>query len=220
MTIKAIIFDFDGLILDTETPEMKAWEEFYQQYGLVFNSDEYLKLVGVIYEDDTPLKVMKKQLGKDFCDDQVFDDFNQYKRALIENEQLCEGVLDYLEEARHLGLAIGLASSSKREWVVHFLDKFGITRYFDTINTVDYVKNPKPDPELYTRAVSQLGLRPDEALAFEDSSNGIASAKSAGLFVAVVPNPVTRASDLSQADVSLDKLSDIPLAHLIDRLTD
>ncbi len=218
MTIKAIIFDFDGLIVDTETPEIEAWKDFYNQYGLEFPTEEYLKAIGMTYEDDTPLKIMKQKLGESFNEKQAFDEFNQYKLSVIEKEQLCEGVLDYLQEAGKLGLSIGLASSSKLEWVGYFLDKHEIRHYFDTINTLDNVKNPKPDPELYTRAVTQLGLQPYEAVALEDSFNGIASAKEAGLFAVAVPNPVTRNLDLSRADIHLEKLSDISLSELISRL--
>ena len=218
MTIKAIIFDFDGLILDTETPDFIAWEEIFNRYGLDFPANEYAQSIGVTYDDDSPLEFLKEHMGKDFDEKQLFREFKQQKIELIDEEQLCEGVMDYFHEARQLGLFIGLASSSKREWINHYLDEHEIMHYFDTINTVDDVKQPKPDPELYTRAIEQLGLQPFEALALEDSINGIKSAKNAGLFVAVVPNPVTRATDLSQADISINRLSDITLSKLIERI--
>lgn len=218
MTIKAVIFDFDGLILDTETPEVKAWNDFFQKYDLEFPSDEYIEAVGMTYEDDTPLRIMAQKLGDSFDKQKAFDEFKQYKLSLIEKENLCEGVLDYLQDAKKLGLSIGLASSSKLEWVGYFLDKHDIRHYFETINTLDNVSNPKPDPELFARAVSQIGVQPNEAIALEDSPNGIASAKEAGLFAVAVPNPITRNLDLSRADLVLDKLSELSLAELISRL--
>ncbi len=218
MTIKAVIFDFDGLILDTETPEVKAWNEFFEKYNLEFPSEEYINAVGMTYEDDTPLRIMKEKLGESFDETKVFEEFKQYKLSQIEKEQLCAGVMDYLQDAKKLGLSIGLASSSKLEWVGYFLDKFKIRHFFDTINTLDDVKHPKPDPELFSRAVAHLKVQPNEAIALEDSPNGITSAKQAGLYTVVVPNSVTKNLDIDHADICLESLSELSLADLISHL--
>ena len=138
-----------------------------------------------------------------------------YYREATAMQQLLPGVRRYLDEAGRLNLATAIASSSSRHWIDEHLGSMGIKDRFDVIVCRDDVKKTKPDPELYTMAVDRLGITPVEAIALEDSSNGLAAAKAAGLYCVAVPNGMTASMDLSRADLTLTSLEEMPLAELI-----
>ncbi len=130
-------------------------------------------------------------------------------------QQLLPGVIEYLVAARQLGLKTAVASSSTRKWVMDHLNRFGIGGHFDAIVCREDVKRTKPDPDLYLTALRRLGVQPDEAIAFEDSTNGIHAAKAAGLFCVAVPNLLTADLDLTKADLRLLSLDAMPLRDVI-----
>lgn len=136
---------------------------------------------------------------------------------LIGRETLRPGVVDCLAAARRLGLRRGIASSSSRAWVVGHLTRFGLHAEFDHIACSDDVARVKPDPALYLAVLRALGVAPNRAIAFEDSPNGIAAAKAAGLFCVAVPNPITRRLPLGGADLIVESLSDVSLETLLGR---
>lgn len=217
MTIKGIVFDFDGLIIDTETPELKAWQELFESYQVEFPFHDYSQNIGMVYDDSSALQILEERLGHKLDQDAVFQDFKQRKKVLTDQEPLCQGVMDYLETAKSLGLKIGLASSAKREWVDYHIQRKAIVSFFNSIFTVEDVSAPKPDPALYTLTISSFGLQPGEVIALEDSFNGIQSAKDAGLVAVAVPNPVTSGFDFSRADLILGSLAELPLPELMAR---
>ena len=128
------------------------------------------------------------------------------------------GVTEYLSQAKQLGLKLGIASSSNRSWVEGNLTSRGIIHHFDSISVSEDVSNVKPDPELYLLAASRLGTTPDNALAIEDSANGVMAAKRAGMFCVAVPNSVTSNLALDHADLRLNSLSDMTLESLLTRV--
>jgi len=127
-------------------------------------------------------------------------------------------VRDYVADAKRMGLLLAVASSSSRAWVLGHLERLGLGAQWDAVRTRDDVARTKPAPDLYLAAVEALCVDPTEAVAFEDSVNGIAAAKAAGLLCVAVPNALTAGMDLSQADVKLDSLAETPLAELLARL--
>ena len=133
-------------------------------------------------------------------------------------QQLLPGVERYLADARRLGLKTAIASSSTSSWVTDHLERFGIHEHFDAILCREDVSLTKPDPELYRKALERLSVTAGEAIAFEDSSNGIRAAKAAGIFCVAVPNPLTADLDLRQADLRLPSLEAVPLQALVDRV--
>ena len=141
------------------------------------------------------------------------------EQAMIEAQAILPGVQDYLDAARRLGMKIGLASSSSCRWVVGHLTRLGLRDYFDCVCASDDVARVKPDPELYLSVLHRLKLKADEAIALEDSPNGIRAAKSAGLYCVAVPNPLTSQLPLNEADLQLDSLADLPLELLLDKLS-
>ena len=128
------------------------------------------------------------------------------------------GVRDYVAEGRRLGLLLAIASSSPRAYVRNHIDRLGLGDAWDAVVCREDAARAKPAPDLYVRAVEALGVAPDEAVAIEDSPNGIAAAKAAGLRVVAVPNEVTGTLDLSGADCRLASCAELPLADLLARL--
>jgi HAD superfamily hydrolase (TIGR01509 family) len=144
---------------------------------------------------------------------------DQRKDELIAALDVMEGVRDYIADARRLGMKLAIASSSSRTWVVGHLERLRIHAMWDAVLTRDDVARTKPHPDLYATAVDRLGVHPSRAVALEDSPNGIAAAKAAGLRCVAVPNALTRDLDISRADVRLTSLADMPLERLLDVLS-
>jgi HAD superfamily hydrolase (TIGR01509 family) len=134
---------------------------------------------------------------------------------LIADQSILPGVQDCILEARKLGLRLGLASSSSRDWVTDYLMQLGLDSHFEVIKCGDEVERTKPDPALYVAALQALKVRADEAIALEDSANGVLAAKRAGLYCVAVPNPLTRHLTLEMADVQVPSLADLPLQQLL-----
>lgn len=191
MTTKAIIFDFDGLIFDTETCELKSFEQLYEKYGVPFPREEWLKIIGTLssYDPYETLTTAHSQLKKN----DLIAEREALFEKIVEGETVREGVKEYIESAKELGLKVAIASSSSRKWIEKYLGVIGLdTSLFDVICTSDDVKNVKPDPELYEKVLSHFSIEPDEAIVFEDSANGSLAAIRANIPCVIVPNEVTK----------------------------
>lgn len=216
MTIKGLIFDFDGLILDTETPDVIAWMEVFKKYGQKFDFDQYQSAIGSVYRFMAPAEDLAREVhGVDA--EEIFTEWTLLEKSFIEKQKIMPGILEYLNAARGLNINIAIASSSERPWVVGHLERLGIRDYFDSIHTVDETNIPKPDPSLYRMALRSLNTKAEEAIAFEDSVHGISAAKAAGIFCVAVPNQITRFLNLNHADLIIDSLANLPLPQLLMR---
>ena len=133
------------------------------------------------------------------------------------DKTLRPGVVSYMEEAKQLGYKIGIASSSHLSWIEPFLQKYDIAKHIDTIRCADFVEKVKPDPAVYLLTLKELGLEPDEAIAFEDSPNGAKAATRAGVKVVIVPNPVTERLEFGPHLLSLQSMDDLKLIDIVDR---
>jgi HAD superfamily hydrolase (TIGR01509 family) len=212
--IKALIFDFDGLILDTEVPEYQSWVELYQAYGSVLPLEKWLESIGTT-DAFNPYEYLEQQLGRQIDRPEVRTQRLARFAELMADQTILPGVQDYITTAKRLGLKLGVASSSPREWVVGYLSKFGLDIHFDAIRCGDEVKATKPDPALYLAVLKVLGVEASEAIALEDSPNGILAAKRAGIFCVAIPNALTRQLSLSLADFQMSSLADLPLEELL-----
>ncbi len=147
------------------------------------------------------------------------DEVREAKRvretALLEHSVALPGVIDWVDEATALGLAVGIASSSSSAWLEHHLGRLGLRHRFATVSCCDGQCSPKPAPDLYLAACNGLGVGPEEAVAVEDSPHGIAAAKAAGLRCVAVPGDLTRDLDLGAADLVLTSLADLSLADAL-----
>jgi HAD superfamily hydrolase (TIGR01509 family) len=213
--IQGLVFDFDGLLLDTERYAYEAWLEIYREYGHPFPISRWSEFLGGSGWDFDPCTYLAEQVGQPFDVAAVRARRWQRKTEMCSALEFLPGVADYLTAAKRLDLKLGVASNSSRSWVVGHLDRLGVTRVFDTIVTADDVERLKPDPEIYRTAVAALGLRPEQVIALEDSPTGLFAAKRAGLVGVAVPNPITADLPLDHADLRITSLADVPLECLL-----
>jgi len=216
--IQALIFDFDGLILETEEPVYQSWQEIFQEYGCTFTFDLFSAHIGTTDGAFNPLVELESQVGKPLPGREIHQRQQAREMELVLKRSILPGVLDYLESAKAMGLKIGLASSSECAWVTGHLSRLGLIDYFDSIKGSDDVQNTKPDPELFLTSINDLGVSPDQAVVFEDSVNGIIAAKKAGLQCVWVPNILTNRLSTDLADMRLKSLEDMPLFKLLQIL--
>ena len=215
--IKALIFDFDGLILDTESPEFQAWREVFAANGHELRPDLWADLIGRprTYLD---MYAYFKELNGPLTDlEAVRKDRRARVIELVLGQPVLPGVREYLREARRLGLKIGLASSSGGDYVRGHLKRLELFDYFDATKCFEDTALHKPEPEPYLAVLDAIGVAPHEAVAFEDSPNGVAAARAAGIYCVAVPNPVTECLALDHADLCLKSLADEPLRRLLSR---
>ena len=213
--IKAIVFDFDGLILDTEISAYQTWQEIFAEYETELPFATWATCIGGSPALFDPCAYLEEQIGRPIPREEVRQRRRQRHLELITAQSPLPGVEAYLKDARRLGLQIGLASSSPHIWVDTHLERLGILDYFNSIQCFDDVTNTKPDPELYLAVLKALQVRGNEAIALEDSPNGVRAAQRAGIFCVAVPNPVTRRLPLEHADMRLGSLADLSLEELL-----
>ncbi|TVY10151.1 HAD family hydrolase [Paenibacillus cremeus] len=216
--IKAMVFDFDGLILDTETPEFESFQEIYRRHGSELTIEIWGVCIGTGPNVFNPYEDLAQRRGAPYDVEAA----RSLRKSLYEQKMMTAdvrpGVRAYLEQARELGLRIGLASSSTYEWVSGYLQRFGLFNAFDVIRTRNDVTNVKPDPELYLQAVAALGVQPHEAVAFEDSPNGALAAHRAGLYCVTVPNSVTAQLTFGEHHMRLGSMEQMNLKDVIEQL--
>jgi HAD superfamily hydrolase (TIGR01509 family) len=215
--IRALVFDFDGLILDTEEPVYRSWLEVYQAHGEELPFERWVQIVGSTTAGFHPQHHLEERLGRSLPKE-VLDRRIGRRTEMILAQEVLPGVVRYLEEARTMGLKLGVASSSTSDWVRGHLARLGILERFDCMRCRDDVPNAKPEPDLYLAVLECLGVRASEAIAIEDSPNGVLAAKRAGLRCVAIPNSITARLDLGQADLLLGSLAELTLPELLRKL--
>ena len=211
--VRALIFDFDGLIIDSEGPGYIAWSEVYESHGCSLPFDKYSACIGTIHGFDLH-GYLEQQSGRTVDRHDLEAACSQRWNELMADQPLLPGIAATLAAAKARGVMLAVASSSTRAWVNRNLDKFGLREHFDVVCTRDDVSTVKPDPALYLLALEKLDVGAGEAIAFEDSPNGILAAKRAGIFCIAVPNPLTERLSLDQADRRLKSLEEFDLDHV------
>jgi HAD superfamily hydrolase (TIGR01509 family) len=213
--IRSLIFDFDGLILDTEQSELQTWREIYAEYGASLPLEKWALCIGSGAESFDVYGYLEMQVGQPVQREEITIRRRKRHHEIIATKTALPGVEVYLSDARRLGLKVGLASSSSRQWVYGHLSRLGLAAHFDCIKCGDEVVHKKPDPELYLTVLNELGVEAKQAIALEDSPNGVRAAQRAGIFCVAVPNLVTCQLPLDHADLRLASLADLPLEDLI-----
>lgn len=220
MQIKALIFDFDGLILDTETPEVDVWTEIYAEHGLDMPFDLWAETIGGYGISTFNAAAHLNQLAGQRLDvDALHTRYQAESRKRIASNPIRDGVLDYLTEAHRLDIRCAVASSSSHQWVDTHLARLGLIQYFDKIICSDDVPpgRTKPNPDLFLKALDHLKVRGNEAIVFEDSPNGVLAANRAGIFVVAVPNPLTARLRFDGENLRLNSLVELRLQDLLSR---
>jgi HAD superfamily hydrolase (TIGR01509 family) len=216
--IQALIFDFDGLILDTETPEVKIWQDLYARHGQEFPLDEWVRtVVGSTVANLDPVGKLAQLTGLPLDQQALHEQAWRTRLEWQASLQPLPGVADYLDSARRLGLRLAVASSSPHDWVDGYLRRLEFFDLFDAIICREDAPRIKPAPDLFLAALTALHVRAGQALAFEDSPNGVRAAQAAGLRVVGVPNPVTARLGPLPADLNLASLADLALQELLNR---
>lgn len=225
--LRAVVFDFDGLVLDTESAILRAWQEEYERHGVEFPSEHFIRAnVGTIrgqadYVDE--YDELERLVGAPVDRDEIV------ARRLARHDELLAdvapnpGVVEWLDAAEAAGIGRGVASSSPRDWVDPHLERLGLLDRFDQVSTrTDVGDRAKPDPAVYFHALEHLEVDAGGAVALEDSPAGVKAAKGAGIFTVAVPSHVTKILDFTAgpltADLVVDSLADFTLTDLLARL--
>ncbi len=213
-TIKALIFDFDGLILDTENPEFQSWQEIYADHGCSLSLSKWSACIGTANAFD-PYQDLADQLGREVDRPSIQGRRRARMDQLLEGLLPLPGVEETIAEAKRLGLRLGVASSSRRSWVEGHLTRLGLAQHFDAITCADDVERVKPDPALYLKAAERLGVAPSQAIALEDSPNGALAAKRAGMYCVTIPNLLTQQLVFAAGDMQLTSMHSLSLEELL-----
>jgi HAD superfamily hydrolase (TIGR01509 family) len=219
VAIRAFLFDFDGLILDTETASRAGWEWLYREHGHELPEEKWALVVGTTGAW-SPMDHLEELVGEPLEREALNERRYVHELSLIETEELRPGIADYLAAAERHGLKRAIVSSSSRRWIDMHLARLEREVGWDAILTADGDHSrAKPNPILYTEALELLGVHADEAVVFEDSPNGVRAGKAAGIFTVAIPNSVTRDYGLDEADLMVDSLADLPPDDLLARLS-
>ena len=204
--ITAVVFDMDGILFDTERLCRDCWIALSKEFAIPNMEEVYALCIGVNVQ--TTRQIVYDNYGKDF----PFEEYDRRASAMY-NEYIAEhgvpvkeGVRETLEALAKAGAKIAVASSTRREKVLRLLASAGIDRYFTAVVGGDTVTHSKPDPEIFLTACEALSVAPEEAIAVEDSHNGIRAAHAAGMLAVMVPDllPVTEEMQRLSAYVATD----------------
>jgi len=200
MGYKAVLFDFDGVLVDTEWAIYMAWRDCFAEHGQELPLEIYTRCIGSDFATWSPKTYLEELTGREFD----WDLMDQERQVVIRNELAEEGAMsgavELLEHLHEQGTALAVVSSSSHQWVDGWLEKLDMARYFQHVVCRGDAPRIKPAPDLWIEALRLLGLDGSESLAIEDSRTGLISAKAAGLTVWIATNRVTSVLRFAEAD--------------------
>lgn len=209
--MRAVIFDMDGLIVDTEVPEFLCWQRIYARHGVAITPEEWVHMVGMPAAMCHPAAELSRRCGR-LLDESALK--KEHRRAYLEMLEQSgfapqPGFPELLAALAAAGTRRAVASTATRDWVAFVLGRMGIAGSFQAIVNGEDVARGKPHPDVYLRAAELLGVPPGECLALEDSAPGVQAARAAGMRCIAVPNGLTRYQDLSAADRVVPSLAEV-----------
>lgn len=196
----AVLFDFDGILVDTEWAIYEAWLDTFRKQGHDLPLSLYTRCIGSDFDTWSPKSYLEELTGESFDWEKMDGDRQIVIRAALVEQGPIEGVVDLLEEIQSREMTLAVVSSSSHCWVDGWLERLGLAVFFKEVICRGDAPKIKPAPDLYLAAAEKLGVAPNKCLVIEDSLNGLISAKAAGMRAWVVPNRVTSALDFSDAD--------------------
>jgi HAD superfamily hydrolase (TIGR01509 family) len=209
MQFKAVLFDFDGVLVDTEWAIYDAWHRTFRENGHPLPLEVYNQCIGSDFNTWSPKIHLEELTGAAFD----WHDLDSKRQEKIESDLAGEGpmpgVVELLETLGSLGISRAVVSSSSPHWVDGWLERLDLRKHFDHVVRRGDAPRIKPAPDLYLEAAKRLGLDPAECLVIEDSLNGVKAAIAAGMPVWAVPNRVTACLDFSLADAVLSDLFEV-----------
>lgn len=214
--LRAVFFDFDGVILDTEGMLFKSWRHVAESYGATFPLKQWAANAGGYqYHIFDPITHIEEEVGVSLNRDEV----NARRRSWFFEQAATldplPGIKDALEAVQSAGLPLAIVSSSNREWVESNLERLDMLSYFDALCCGNEVEAVKPAPDVYELALERMGVQADQACTLEDSPQGIAAAVAADIYCIAVPNQVTREAALQGYQRRVDSLTDRPFEELL-----
>jgi HAD superfamily hydrolase (TIGR01509 family) len=190
--IKALLFDFDGVVVETEKPGYLVWKQIYTDHGQEpLSLEKFSLVIGTHFIHFDPRKDLESKVGRPLDWVAIDRQRRDFYEKVVSRQPVLPGVRELLQEARAKGIRTGVVSSSDGKWIHRWLQHNDLTSLFERVTCVDDVPTPKPAPDLYLEGLRRFGLRPDQAVAIEDSPNGSKAAERAGLFCVVVPSEIT-----------------------------
>ncbi len=210
---KALLFDFDGIILDTEWPIYETYRDLYRESGHNLELETYVQCIGSDFQNWSPQTHLEELTGKTFDWEKINRQRQARIVAAIEKLDALPGIRESIKFAQKNDLRLAVVSSSGHHWVDRWLKKLSLFENFETIVCRGDVEKIKPAPDLFQEALHRLGLEPAEALVVEDSHNGLLAARAAAIPVVAIPNRITASIDFSKAAAVLESAHQLP-AHL------
>jgi HAD superfamily hydrolase (TIGR01509 family) len=212
----AVIFDFDGIILDSETPEYESHRRIYERCGVTLTVDEWCGVIGTWNEghDEQWFTRLCAQSSGAPAREAYFAERRRIFDEIVPADPM-RGISELLIALREAAVPTAIASSAPARWVVGAVDRLGIRRLFDAVVTGDEVLHRKPAPDVYLEAARRLGVDAARSVAIEDSGPGIAAARAAGMKAIAIPHWLTHTHDLTGADLTVAHAGELTL----DRLT-
>lgn len=218
--IEVVIFDCDGVLVDTEYLKFLAWQEALASQNIGFKIEEYMPLIG--HSSKKILQMIKEQKGLDIPEEVIELKNARYqilqKQGVPSIPEMVAFAKQFIEGKENLGIKIGIASSASRKEILQNLQQIGMENSFDLIisgsDDLDHYRDPegknKPKPYIYTEAAKRMNVSPSKCLVFEDTSAGIEAAVTAGMIAVAVPNPFTLQQDFSKATKVIYSYKDLP----------
>ena len=214
--LAALVFDFDGLILDTETPQYHTVAAAFAEHGVELQRAAWQDIIGTAghphWSEMLADALGERAAGVDF--EAVRQDRQEQYHELLADLDPRAGVIELLDAAVGQGLGLAVASSSPLCWVDGHLSRLGLRDRFSSVHTRDHVDETKPAPDLFERAIDSLGVDPARSVALEDSPHGVTSAKAAGMVAVACPNEITGGQSFDHADLVVDSLAHVSLDDL------
>ena len=207
----AIIFDHDGTLVDTESPDYEACRIMCQELGITLSMADWARIVVGRMDGYNTLfnEIIQPHLKNGFTQENMWERLRELWPITLQNTGLMPGAYNLLTQLHKKNHTLAVATAADRNWAMRWLTNFNLLPYFQAISTGEDVKNNKPAPDVYLHAAQQLSVNPQRCLVFEDSLVGVEAAKSAGMIVVAVPNHVTRSLDFNHADGIIDGLDKI-----------
>ena len=207
--IKGIIFDMDGVLVDTERISFKFWEKSFEKYGYKYSMDTHLSLIG--RNNNSIRNILGETFGTEFPLDEIcnYKSESRIKYLLEEGTPLKIGVFELLDYLRENNYKIAVATSTHKERAIQRLESVGIKEKFDDMVCGDEIEHYKPNPEIFLKAAEKLGLKPEECIVIEDSPAGVEAGYKGGMTVINVP-------DMKMPDEEMKKYSSLICNNLLD----
>jgi HAD superfamily hydrolase (TIGR01509 family) len=213
--VRAVVFDFDGVVLDSETPEFESHRRIYERCGVVLTVDEWCGQIGAWAEGhDERWAAHLRERSTSAPDPAAYRaEKRRIFREIVPREPM-RGIRELLDTLTVAGVPVAIASTSPARWVVPAVEGLGLRSTFGAVVTGDEVARRKPAPDVYLEAARRLGLDPGRSIAIEDSGPGIVAAKAAGMKAVAIPHWLTERHDLSGADLRVTHAGELTLDRL------